>query len=69
VAINLYSYSQIDAIISSTNPNTVHTSYMPHMVDMGCNKAKIKTNVKDIATLHVREFNASTSPATLRMCR
>jgi hypothetical protein len=40
---------------------------MPHVVDMGCNKPKIKTNSKDIAMLDVREFNTPTSPATLRM--
>jgi hypothetical protein len=39
------------------------------MVDMGCNKAKIKTTVKDIAMLDGRGFNAPTSPAILRMCR
>jgi hypothetical protein len=53
-------------LLSSTSPNTVHTSYMP---DMGCNKAKIKTDVKDVAMLVARGFNASTFPATLRMCR
>jgi hypothetical protein len=49
VEIKQYFYSQIDTIISSTNPDTVYPSHAPHMVDMGCNKVKIKTNAKDIA--------------------
>jgi hypothetical protein len=50
--INQYFYSQIDTIITSTNPYTVYASYIPHMIDMGCNKAKIKIN----AALDARGF-------------
>jgi hypothetical protein len=33
-----YFYSQINAIITSTEPHAVHPSYAPHMVNMGWNK-------------------------------
>jgi hypothetical protein len=38
------------------------------MVDMGCNKAKIKINAKDIAMLDVRVFNTSTTLLPLSEC-
>lgn len=66
--IKQYFYSQIDTIITSTNPDTVYPSHTPHMVDMGCNKAKIKTNAKDIAMLDDRGFNTSTPLLPLSVC-